>query len=257
MTPRAALSNAAQNNAALSNAALRRKPLLGLALLGLVVLWGAAPARAEYRAYELEVIDVVECRLAKQETCKRHRITTAMGPELYARTHGGPQRLGVQLMATWMCYGDTSFYKEICPRPTPREARFSVGDTVRVLLDKHITQGWQGQIEVAYFQPGIRANVYGVRFPDRQNVYARYFEKDLGPVGEAAGTAAGGANQPQAGTPTQPAAGAPTAAAATGGAAPAGTAAQPGSLAPQAVQPIASQVTPAVAPGQPTPGPNP
>jgi hypothetical protein len=221
----------------------------GLAVLGSALLWGAAPAWAEYRAYELEVIDVVECRLAKQETCKRHRITTAMSPDLYARTHGGPQRLGVQLMATWMCYGDTSFYKEICPRPTPREARFSVGDTVRVLLDKHITQGWQGRIEMAYYQPGIRANVYGVRFPDRQNVYARYFEKDLIPVGETAGTTPAGGNPPQAATAAQPTAGAATAAA--------GTPAQPGALGPQAVQPIASQVTPAAAPGQPTPGPNP
>ena len=224
-------------------------------LPALAVLWSAAPALAEYRAYELEVIDVVECRLAKQETCKRHRITTAMSPELYARTHGGPQRLGVQLMATWMCYGDTSFYKEICPRPAPRDARFSVGETVRVLLDKHITQGWQGLVEVAYHQPGIRANVYGVRFPDRQNVYARYFEKDLGPAGATAGATAGADEQPPPGTPPQPAAGAPTAAAATGGAA--GPRAQPGAPTPQPVQPIASQVTPAAAPGQPIPGQNP
>ncbi len=230
--------------------------LAGLTLAGLLLL-GGAPAHAEYRAYELEVIDVVECRLAKQETCKRHRISTAMSPDLYARTHGGTQRLGVQLMATWMCYGDTSFYKEICPRPTPREARFSVGDTVRVLLDKHITQDWQGQIEVAYYQPGIRANVYGVRFANRQNVYARYFEKDLSPVGRAAGSGAAGGNQPQAAAAAPPNAGAPPGAAATGPTPAAGTPAQAAGAGAQTVQPIASQVTPAAPPGQQTQGTNP
>jgi hypothetical protein len=54
-----------------------------------------------------------------------------------------------------------------------------VGDSVRIALQKHITEGWLGTVEIAYYQASVRSNVYGVRFPERRNVYARYYEKDL------------------------------------------------------------------------------
>ncbi|MCZ6554037.1 MAG: hypothetical protein O7A67_09595 [SAR324 cluster bacterium] len=142
-------------------------------------LLAALPARAEYRAYELEVIDVFDCRVNKLERCRRSAVRTSLSPDLYTRTHGGGMRIGVVMLATWMCYGDTSNYRPVCPRPAPRDARFGTGDQVKVKLAKHITDGWEGSVEVAYYQRSVNSNVYGVRFADRQNVYARYFEKDL------------------------------------------------------------------------------
>ena len=153
-----------------------RSAVLALALLAVC----SGVAQAEYRAYELEVTDILDCRINKREKCKRFQVQTAMAPDLYRRTHGGNQRIGVILLATWMCRGDTSRFRDVCPRPSPRKPKFSVGDEVRINLEKHITEGWRGKVELVYYQRSINANVYGIRFTDRQNVYARYFEKDLG-----------------------------------------------------------------------------
>lgn len=136
-------------------------------------------AHAEYRAYELEVVDTLDCKLNKRDKCKSGRITTAMSPDLYAQTNGGEDRINVVVIATWMCYGDTSQYREVCPRPGPRSPKFNAGDDVRVTLKKHITEGWRGKVEVVYRDDFIGSNVVGVRFSDHKNVYARYFEKDL------------------------------------------------------------------------------
>lgn len=164
-------------------AAMRLRYLLAAALLLLAVA-AAGTARAEYRAYELEVVDLYDCRINEREECRKSRVTTAMSPDLYESTHGGSWRVGVLMLATWMCYGDTSGFRPVCPRPPPREGRFAEGDEVVVALNKHITQGWRGQVEVAYYQASVASNVYGVRFPDRRGVYARYFEKDLRPAEE-------------------------------------------------------------------------
>ncbi len=137
------------------------------------------PARAEYRGYALEVTDILDCKLNKRDKCRTDRVLTSMNPELYVQTHGGEGRIGVQMLATWMCYGDTSGYRDVCPVPPPRNPKFNPGDEVRIALKKHITEGWQGKVELAYYQDDIKANVYGVRFPERQNAYLRYFEKDL------------------------------------------------------------------------------
>jgi hypothetical protein len=149
------------------------------ALTALLLALSAFPARAEYRAYELEVVDRVECAMNKRPTCPRTVVKTSMSPEAYAGVHGGDARIGVVLLATWMCSGDTSGYRDICPRPQPRNPKFAVGETVRIGLHNHITEGWQGRVELVYYQQSLRANVYGVRFAERKNVFARYFEKDL------------------------------------------------------------------------------
>lgn len=182
----------------------------GLAALALVAGLAAASllavpgvARAEYRAYELEIVDLYDCRVNKREVCRTGRTTTALDPRQYLITHGGPYHIGVLLLATWMCYGDTSFYKVVCPRPQPKKPKFAVGDEVQIHLDKHITDGWKGVVEVAYYQESVRSNVYGVRFPERRQVYARYYEKDLrkaGAEGAGQGQPAGG-GQPAAGQP--------------------------------------------------------
>lgn len=143
-------------------------------------------AYAEYRAYELEVTDILDCKLNKRDKCKSSRVITSMSPDLYAQTNGGEDRIGVLMMATWMCYGDTSEFRDVCPVPAARNPKFAVGDDVRIVLQKHITMGWTGKVEIAYYQADIQANVYGVRFSDRQDAYLRYFEKDLEKVAPAA-----------------------------------------------------------------------
>jgi len=156
-------------------------PRVGVLLalvLGALTLPAGAP-RAEYRAYELEVVDLYDCRLNKREKCRVNRVLTALDTRQYVITHGGPYHIGVVMLATWICRGDTSFFQAVCPRPAPNKPKFKSGDSVRIVLKKHITEGWVGTIQVAYFQPSLQANVYGVRFADRKNVYARYYEKDL------------------------------------------------------------------------------
>ncbi|MEE8433972.1 MAG: hypothetical protein V3S64_04215 [bacterium] len=153
-----------------------------LAMIAVLGAWGllAAPAAlAEYRAYELELYDLYDCRLNKRVTCSKTKLLTAMNPDLYQRTHGGPYHIGVLMLATWMCYGDTSFYDPVCPRPVAQKPKFNVGDTLKIKLTRHITEGWVGRVELAYYQRSVGSNVYGIRFGDRRDVYARYFEKDL------------------------------------------------------------------------------
>ena len=150
-----------------------------LVMMALGTWWHAPQARAEYRAYELEVTDILDCQLNKREKCRRFRVSTAMSPSLYVSTHGGQERIGVVMLATWMCWGDTSDYRAVCPIPAPRKPVYKVGDDVTIKLAKHITDGWKGKVEVAYYQRSVNANVYGIRFEDRKGVYSRYFEKDL------------------------------------------------------------------------------
>ncbi len=154
----------------------------GALALGMMLI-GSLPARAEFRAYELEITDILDCRINQREECKRFQVRTAMSPDLYVRVNGGEQRIGAVLLATWVCRGDTSGFTQVCPRPAARKPKFAVGDEVQVRLKNHVTEGWKGKVELAYFQRGVSANVYGVRFDDRQRVFARYFEKDLAKAG--------------------------------------------------------------------------
>lgn len=64
---------------------------------------------AEYRAYELEVFDF----LSK----KSEILTTSFAPSDYIITHGGPQKIGIVIRASWICLGNTSYYHPICPLP--------------------------------------------------------------------------------------------------------------------------------------------
>jgi hypothetical protein len=221
---------------------------LGAGLIAAALLL-ATTARAEYRAYQLEVVDLYDCRMNKRKECHSSQITTAFDPNQYLLTHGGSYHIGVLMLATWMCYGDTSFYKVVCPRPLPRKPKFKQGDDVVITLKKHITEGWHGKVEVAYYQASVRSNVYGVRFPERRNVYARYYEKDIALAGAVPGSTTAAAGS--AGAPAAPAASAPPATAAPAAAAPApgGLSPAPAATAvPAAATAPAPAATPAVAP---------
>lgn len=131
----------------------------------------ASNAWAEFRAYELEVFDIIQN--------KSEIVITSFSPDDYVMSHGGPQRIGVITRSTWMCFGDTSGFKVICPQPEIKDGKFQKGDKVQVILKKHITESWVGVVENSYFNAELSINVYGVRFAERKNLYNRYYEPDL------------------------------------------------------------------------------
>ena len=110
--------------------------------------------------------------------CIRDSITS-FSPADYILTHGGPDRIGIIIRASWVCYGDTSRRKKVCPVPKPINPRYKDGDRVQIMLDKHLTHEWVGVVENSFFRPELRSNVYGIRFPDRNNLYTRYYEANL------------------------------------------------------------------------------
>ncbi len=112
---------------------MKTSQTLLLIFLGMILGSGAW---AEYRAYELEVFD--------RTTKTSETIITSFSPADYILTHGGPDRIGIIIRASWVCYGDTS-----------------------------------GVVENSFFRPELRSNVYGIRFPDRNNLYTRYYEANL------------------------------------------------------------------------------
>ncbi|OGH00415.1 MAG: hypothetical protein A2600_10205 [Candidatus Lambdaproteobacteria bacterium RIFOXYD1_FULL_56_27] len=128
-------------------------------------------AKAEYRAYLIEVYDQI---LGKQWDS-----VTGFAPDHYINTHGGGNRLSALTKATWMCYGDLSRYAPACKMPPPKDPKFEVGDEVEITLQKHLTQGWKGTIELSLWREDLKNNVYGVRFGDRKNMFGSYYEFDL------------------------------------------------------------------------------
>ena len=135
------------------------------------LLLSSSAAFAEYRAYELEVFD----RIVNTS----RKVITSFSPSDFIQVNGGPQRIGIIIRASWICYGDTSLYKNVCPMPKAINPRFQAGDRVQIVLKKHLTDQWLGVIENSFFRPGLRSNVYGVRFTERGDLYTRYYESNL------------------------------------------------------------------------------
>jgi hypothetical protein len=135
------------------------------------LLLSSSAAFAEYRAYELEVFD----RIVNTS----RKVITSFSPSDFIQVNGGPQRIGIIIRASWICYGDTSLNKKVCPMPKAINPRFQEGERVQIVLKKHLTDQWLGVIENSFFRPGLRSNVYGVRFTERGNLYTRYYESNL------------------------------------------------------------------------------
>jgi len=136
-----------------------------------LLLLSSSAAFAEYRAYELEVFD----RIVNTS----RKVITSFSPSDFIQVNGGPQRIGIIIRASWICYGDTSLNKKVCPMPKAINPRFQEGERVQIVLKKHLTDQWLGVIENSFFRPGLRSNVYGVRFTERGNLYTRYYESNL------------------------------------------------------------------------------
>ena len=87
--------------------------------------------------------------------------------------------------------------------PEPKEGGFKVGDTVEVTLEKHMTQGWKGVVELALWRDDLKSNVYGVRFGTKKQMFGRYFEFNLKAVNPAPVTPAATPGAPATGAPTE------------------------------------------------------
>ena len=136
-----------------------------------LLLLSSSVGFAEYRAYELEVFD----RIVNTS----RKVITSFSPSDFIQVNGGPQRIGIIIRASWICYGATSLHKKVCPMPKAINPRFQEGERVQIVLKKHLTDQWLGVIENSFFRPGLRSNVYGVRFAERGNLYTRYYESNL------------------------------------------------------------------------------
>ena len=136
-----------------------------------LLLLSSSVGFAEYRAYELEVFD----RIVNTS----RKVITSFSPSDFIQVNGGPQRIGIIIRASWICYGDTSLNKKVCPIPKAINPQFQEGERVQIVLKKHLTDKWFGVIENSFFRPGLRSNVYGVRFTERGNLYTRYYESNL------------------------------------------------------------------------------
>ncbi|MBU2513635.1 hypothetical protein KJ966_20015 [bacterium] len=154
-----------------------KKPIL---IILLTLTFGFTSVYGEYRAYLIEVYDHI--------LQKKWEEKTGFSTDKYIVTHGGGNRVSAFVKATWMCYGDTSNYLNICPLPDPIQPKFQKGDRVKITLEKHITEGWIGVIELAYYQADVKSNVYGVRFGEKKQLYNRYFEFNLEKTTGSAGS---------------------------------------------------------------------
>ncbi|MEC9383757.1 MAG: hypothetical protein VYD06_04825, partial [SAR324 cluster bacterium] len=103
-------------------------------LLVMLSLLSTSTLFAEYRAYELEVFD----RIANTS----RKVITSFSPSDFIQVNGGPQRVGIIIRASWICYGDTSLYKKVCPTPKAINPRFQKGERVQIVLKKHLTDQW-------------------------------------------------------------------------------------------------------------------
>ncbi len=130
----------------------------------------APQARAEYRAYYYEVFDKV--------ANYSWEVSTGFDPVSYVRTNGKQGSINIQIKASWLCRGVTSFRK-VCPMPAPLGARYMLGQEVTINLPKNISDKWRGKIELIYWRADLNSNVYGIRFEENNNLYGNYFERDL------------------------------------------------------------------------------
>ncbi|NJM10079.1 MAG: hypothetical protein HC883_04110 [Bdellovibrionaceae bacterium] len=70
---------------------------------------GHSPAHAEYRAFELVI--------ANPTTGQERVVVSTLDPRQYRHYHPVKLEEQVTYRSTWMCKGNTSGQKPICPKP--------------------------------------------------------------------------------------------------------------------------------------------
>lgn len=79
-------------------------------MLALAILFLTQTASAEYRAFELV--------LTGGDGTERVQLSS-LTPAQYALYYPLPTGTKIRYRATWMCRGNTSFQKPVCPNPKP------------------------------------------------------------------------------------------------------------------------------------------
>lgn len=67
---------------------------------------------AEYRVYQY----YIKARHPASIDQEPYLVTSTLSPQSYLAYHGGSASITIDLLRTWMCYGDTS-YKKTCEPP--------------------------------------------------------------------------------------------------------------------------------------------
>ncbi len=70
---------------------------------------------AEYRVYQFSV----KARNPFSMDQKTHVVISTLDPQSYIAYHGGETTLKIDLVRSWMCFGDTS-KKQVCKPPIAR-----------------------------------------------------------------------------------------------------------------------------------------
>ncbi|RLA65863.1 MAG: hypothetical protein DRQ89_00495 [Epsilonproteobacteria bacterium] len=89
---------------------LKKQIILLLFLCG-IVFWSQA-GRAEYRVFQY----LVKSRYFIPRNNMPYIVTSTFDPVTYLAYNGGESSLNIELLRSWMCYGDTS-YKRYCNPP--------------------------------------------------------------------------------------------------------------------------------------------
>lgn len=71
--------------------------------------------QAEYRVYQY----TVKARNPFSMDVGAHVVTSTLDPQSYLAYHGGMETLKIDMVRSWMCYGDTS-NKQVCSPPIAR-----------------------------------------------------------------------------------------------------------------------------------------
>ena len=69
--------------------------------------------RAEYRVFELVITNT--------QTKAERNVISSLDPFQYPGYYDLRQDEVVLYTDTWMCYGDTSYHKQYCPKPAPNQ----------------------------------------------------------------------------------------------------------------------------------------
>ena len=88
-----------------------KKQIILLIFLVTVVFWSGA-GRAEYRVFQY----LVKSKHFIPRDNRPYMVTSTFDPVTYLAYHGGESSLHIELLRTWMCYGDTSL-KKYCNPP--------------------------------------------------------------------------------------------------------------------------------------------
>ncbi len=70
---------------------------------------------AEYRAYELRIVDAIDST--------EYRVMTTLDPFQYTGYYPLRKSQKISLLDSWMCRGNTSDHKPLCPSPRASSVR--------------------------------------------------------------------------------------------------------------------------------------